>query len=391
MLSRSTTLMVFAAYGAQGLGYAAVVTALPATKDQFKFTDTAVSVILLGVCIAAALGSGLADAIAVRRGSRAALCTGFALQAVALAGISLTPDRSVYLCAIALYGLGLGTVDAANNMQGVALQARSGRPMLGRLYSVFTAGSILGALLAAGLAARNASALTLVGAVALVQLSVALTGRIRFVPASPTRETDTSHRGPLPRAAIWAVGSIVLVAYVLDAAVSTWSTVYLSDGLKTSAALAPIGYAAYQATVLLTRLGTDQAVLRWGRRTVGVGALVLGVTACVLIVAVPVPSPAILGFAVAGLATGALVPIAFAAAGQLLPARGDEVIARVNVFNYAGAVAGGVLPGLVGTGADLRLGFAAPALALVLVLPVVRRLPGFRPVSPERAAEGEAA
>lgn len=388
-MSCRTTLMVSAGFGAQGLGYAAVVTALPTTKDQFGFTDTVVSAILLGVCIAAALGSGLADVVAVRRGSRAALCVGFALQAVALACVSLTPDRTVYLCAIALYGLGLGAVDAANNMQGVALQTRAGRPMLGRLYSVFTAGSILGALLAAGLAAVDVSALAIVGAVAVVQLGVALAGRVWFVPTSPTRGWDTSHRGPLPRVAIWAVGSIVLVAYVLDAAVSTWSTVYLSDGLETSAALAPIGYAAYQATVLLTRFGTDQAVLRWGRRTVGVCALFLGVTACVLIVAAPVTSSAVIGFAVAGLATGALVPIAFAAAGQLLPARSDEVIARVNVFNYAGAVAGAVIPGLLGTGSGLRLGFVAPALALVLVLPVVRRLPTSLPRSGKRATAGE--
>jgi MFS family permease len=388
----AATLMVSAAYGAQGVGYAAVVTALPTTKDQMGFNDTVVSAILLGVCIAAALGSVLADAVAVRRGSRTALCVGFALQSAALAGISLAHDRPVYLCAVALYGLGLGTVDAGNNMQGIALLTRAGAPMLGRLYSVFTAGAIVGALLAAALAAGEVSALALVGAVAFVQLGVALTGRIWLVPTSPTRAADipanTSQRAALPRAAIWAVGSLVLVAYVLDSAVSTWSTVYLADELETSAALAPIGYAAYQATVLLTRLCTDPAVVRWGRRVVGVCALLLGVAGCILIVVGPVVSLAVIGFAVAGLASGALVPIAFAAAGQLLPARSDEVIARVNVFNYLGAVTGAVIPGLLASGSSLRLGFAAPAFALLLVLRVVRRLSTSLPNSNKRAVEG---
>ena len=45
---------------------------------------------------------------------------------------------------------------------------------------------------------------------------------------------------------------------------------------------------------------------------------------------------------------GVLVPLAFSPAGEVVPERSDEVIARVNVFNYAGAVAGAVVPGLLG-------------------------------------------
>ncbi|MCC5036480.1 MFS transporter [Streptomyces sp. WAC 00631] len=391
----ATTLMVCAAYAAQGLGYAAVVTALPAAKDRMDFSDTVLSASLLGVCVAAVFGSGLADAVAARRGSRSALCLGFLLQSAALAGMSLAPDRVVYLGAVAVYGLGLGTVDAGNNMQGVALQNRTGVPMMGRLYSAFTAGGIIGALLSAALATGGVSALTLVGGASLLQLTVALTGRIWLVPQPPARPADTTSPGrrrtPLPRAAIWTVGSLVLVAYVLDAAVSTWSTVYLSDGLKTSDAVAPVGYAAYLAMVLLARLVTDPAVLRWGRRGVGVGALALGTIGCALVVAGPGAAAAVAGFAVAGIATGVLVPIAFEAAGQLLPARSDEVIARVNIFNYAGAVTGAVVPGLLGTGAGLRLGFVAPALALLLVLPLARRLPTRLSVSPKPLPEGEPA
>jgi MFS family permease len=378
-----SSLAVSAGYAAQGLGYAAVVTALPAAKDRWGLTDAAVSGVLLGVCVAAALGSGLADAVAVRRGSRAALVLGLLIEAVALVAMSLAPDRLVYVAAVAAYGLGLGTVDAGNNMQGVHLQARAGRPVMGRLYSVFTVGGIVGALLSAGLAGSGTSALAVVGVVGVALAVVALVGRAWLVAAPPGGSTTVrSASVPLPRAAIWAVGSLVLVAYTLDAAVSTWSTVYLSEGLGASDAAAPAGYAAYLAAVLLARLVTDPAVARWGRRTVGLAAVVLGTTGCLLVVVGPGAPAAVLGFAVAGAATGALVPVAFAAAGQLLPARSDEVVARVNVFNYGGAVVGAVVPGLLGTGAALRLGYLAPAAALLLVLPVVRRLPARVPVTP---------
>jgi MFS family permease len=71
---------------------------------------------------------------------------------------------------------------------------------------------------------------------------------------------------------------------------------------------------------------------------------------------------------VVGIGVGALVPLAFSAAGELDPARVDEVIARINLFNYAGAVLGAVLVGLLADGPGLGPAFLLPAL---LVAPTV--------------------
>ncbi|HEY6794114.1 MAG TPA: MFS transporter [Kineosporiaceae bacterium] len=393
--STATTSMVAVVYAAQGLGYAVVVTALPAVKDRMAFSDTVVSGILLMVCAAATVGSGLANAVALRRGSRTAGCLGFVLQSVGLAGMSIAPDRMVYLCAVAVYGLALGTVDASNNMQGVAVRDRDGASIMGRLYSALTVGGVVGAVLASLLAARGASALALMGAVAILQLAVAVAGGFWLVPTLATRPTAdeprAAQRVPLPRRAMLAVGSLVLVAYLVDSAVATWSAIYLSDGLRASAAMAPAGYAAYLTVVFVARLVNDLAVLRWGRRTVALFATIVAALGCALVVLGSGTAAAITGFGLAGIGTGALVPIAFASAGELLPSRRDEVIARVNVFNYAGAVVGAVAPGLVGAGTALRLGFLGPALALLLVLSVALRLPTVPSAYTSSLPEGELA
>ena len=73
-----------AGYAAQGLGYAAVVTALPMFKERQGFDDALVSAILLLVVVAAAGGSLVADAVAARWGSRFALAGGLLTVGVAL-------------------------------------------------------------------------------------------------------------------------------------------------------------------------------------------------------------------------------------------------------------------------------------------------------------------
>ncbi|MEV7692293.1 MFS transporter [Microbacterium sp. NPDC089189] len=367
---------VGAAYAAQGLGYATIVTALPALKDRVSIDDTTVSLLLLGTCLAAAAGSLLADVIAVHRGSRAALVTGLAAQAVALIAVGLTASFPLLVIALAVYGVGLGAVDAASNMQGALLQRFHERPVFGRLYAAYTGAAILATgATALVLATRVPATVTLVVA-AVVPAAIALWGARAFDPARAARNADepVADRTPLPRRAIWAVGSIVFAAFVIDSAVASWSTIYLTDGLRAEPGLTPLGYGAYLVAMLAARLGTDPAVRAFGRLRVGVAAVVIAIAGAIVVAAVPVVPAAIVGFAAMGAASGALVPIAFSRAGELLPERGDEIIARVNLFNYGGAVAGAVALGLIAAGPALGPAFLIPAVILALLSPSLRAL-----------------
>ena len=376
-LRRGAGTAIGAAYAAQGLGYAGVVTSLPVLKERVQIDDTVVSLIVLGVCVAAAAGSVLADLLATRWGSRAALITGLLLQVVALPLIAFLTPLPPFLAAFAVYGLGLGCVDAASAMQGVALQRATGRPVLGRLFAAYTAAAIVGALLVSGASVMGSAAVPLVVAAGIAVAVAGVGGRF-FSPERPERAASDSR--PLPRRGIWVFGFVILTAFVLDSAVSTWSTVYLADTLMTTAALAPLGYAAYQGAVLLTRLATDALVTRIGRRTLVAIAAAVAIVGCAVVAVLPLPALAIAGFALAGVATGVLVPLAFGSAGELDPARSDEIIARVNLFNYAGAVLGAVGVGLLGDVTGLGLAFALPGLALVAVLTVLRRFTARRSV-----------
>lgn len=367
---------VSAAYAAQGLGYATIVTALPAIKDRVGIDDATVSLLLLGTCLAAAAGSVLADVVAVRRGSRIALVAGLATQALGLLVIAVTGSFEILLLAVVVYGVGLGAVDASSNMQGALLQRQRPQPIFGRLYAGYTAAAILATLGTALVLGASAPATLTLLATAVVQAGIALWGIVAFDPARAAHRVHDAprERVPLPRRAIWAVGAIVFAAFVIDSAVSSWSTIYLAEGLSAPSAVTPLGYAGYLAAMLLARLATDAAVRAVGAARVGVAAILLAVAGAVLVAVWPTVPMAIIGFAAMGAASGTLVPLAFARAGDLLPARSDEVIARVNLFNYAGAVAGAVVLGLVATGPQLGIAFLIPAAVLAAVLPVLRTL-----------------
>src|SRR5690606_31589724 len=161
---------------------------------------------------------------------------------------------------------------------------------------------------------------------------------------------------------------VVLAIFVADSAVSTWSTVYLQDDLSALAWIAPLGYAAYQAVVLVTRLVTDRLLAVIDRRRIVAAAAAVAAVGCVLVAPVPVPGAAHARFALAGVSGGVLLPVTFGAAGERDAAHSDQVLARVNLFNYAGAILGAVVLGLLADAPGLGPAFLLPAVALAAVL-----------------------
>src|SRR5690606_6265596 len=170
---------------------------------------------------------------------------------------------------------------------------------------------------------------------------------------------------------------------------STWGPVYLATSFDASAALVPLATFPYLVSAIVVRLAGDALVARLGATRLLRAGAVVAFAALALIVLAPSLVTAVVGFAVLGGAVALVAPLSFSAAGRIAGAgsgsgsgpsgttadraRVDAVIARVNQFNYVGALLGAVLTGLVG-GDNLRLGFVLPA---VLVLALVPLAPAF--------------
>ncbi|WP_417287724.1 MFS transporter [Corynebacterium variabile] len=364
-------------YLLQALGYAVTVTSLPAFQDRLSISDAVTSGVLLVVCLAAAGGSVLADRLAVGVSSRRAVVVGLTVEAVALAVVALAPTLWVWLPAVVVYGVGLGAVDASANMQGVLAERGAGRPLMGRFFAAYTVGAIIGALvMTAGLALSGAVVVALL-VTAVLQAAYLLVMAKDLDPARAAVAGQEQKDAPaVPRGPVIILGLVILAAFTVDSGVSTWSTVLLDDyGVRD--AVAPLGYALYQAGVLVARLGTDSAERRLGARPLLGVAVAVGLLGGLVVAVTGGTAGAVAGFALSGLAVGVLVPVAFGLAGRVLPERSDEVVARVNIFNYAGALVGAVGIGLlvepVGGAA-----FLVGAVLLVAAVPAVVKKVGVR-------------
>jgi len=359
------------AFALQGFMQALVLTNLPGLEDRTHIGDTEVSLVVLSVLVFAAIGSLVGGAVAVRRGSAFLLAPAFALQATAVLLAMINLPYAALFPVYALFGFGVGLGDAGNGMQGLTIQRGYGRPIFTTFYAFQTAAAILGALVVAGINGTRASfeMAFLVGAVVALG---AVPGLLRGLARDPEQGMPDASKPPLPWRGLTVFGLVILVVYVGDGVVSTWSSVYIDKTFVASAAVLPLGYAAYQGTVLLARILGDRLVAGVGRVVVICFAVALATAGFVLAAVAPAVWLAVAGFAVVGLGLGVIVPLAFSASGDLAPEQIDEIVSRLNLFNYVGVVVGSAATGIIADATSWRFALLVPAALILGVLTVAR-------------------
>lgn len=375
---RSARRAVLAGFAIQGFTFASLATRLPEVKDDFGLSDAHILLLLAAVAVASGLGSLLAGTYAAHRGSAAALRHALLLASVTVVLPSLMPDVATLVLATCVYGVFLGGVDAAMNMQGVATQDAYRRPIMTGFHAMWSGAAVVGAVLASVTLELDLGLLPSMVLVSVLGLgaNAALLGTLlRHAPLDDTVET-TATAGPgrpahhVPWVPILLIAVPTTAMWLTDSATSVWSGIYLTDGLDVAASAAPIAYAAYQLVLLLVRLVGDRLVARFGPVQVIRACGLASTLAAALVVWAPALAVVYVGFALLGGGLALVPPLSYVAAAHHDVEGGSTAIARVNLSNYAGYLLAAFTIALVAETAGNRWMFVVP-LAVVPLLPLM--------------------
>jgi len=369
----------YAAFGVQGLSFAALVTRIPEIQKAHDLSDAKLALVLLAVPVVAGVGSVLAGMLMPRHGSAPVLRISQPLVVLSIIAIGVAPDNLALYAATALFGLFVGGVDASMNAQAVTAETLYGKSLLTGFHAVWSAAGIVAGLWVAlanrvdmGLGTGFAIPATL-GIVVSLWSGRQLYAR-ELESTGPSGEQLKAAAKRVAWRPIVIIGVAVTCMYIADSATSSYSTKYLKDDLDASGSIAPLGYVAYQICMMLSRTGADFVVRAYGAaRVVATGAVIGGLGLLTAALA-PGPAVAIAGFAVAGLGLAVVVPSSFSAAGKLDPTGLGIAVARVNVFNYLGFVLGAVVAGAVAS--NLWIAYAVGAALTLVILGAAK---GFEP------------
>ncbi|MER6829906.1 MFS transporter [Streptosporangium sp. NPDC000563] len=374
---RQARVATWAAFFVQGLCFATLLTHVIDLQHRFGLSDGDLTLVLLLVPVIAGVGSAVAGLLASRYGSAPVL-------RIAQVGVCATVVlmgwngqlAGLYVLSAA-FGLFVGAVDAAMNMQAVAVERRYGMSVLTGFHAVWSIGSMLGAGFNSAFSALGVelgwsfSVPVLIGAV----ISVVMLPRLYGHREERAGERAGHVTARVPWRPIIPLCLAMAFLYVGDAAVSNYSTVYMEKALAASGWLVPFAYLVYQATMLLARVPGDLAVRRYGPApVVRVGAVIAAVGTLGVVVA-PGVTVAVVSFGLIGVGLSVIAPQSFSAAGRL-GAGAETAIARVNMFNYVGFLVGAAVVGTLNDLVSVRVAFVPAAVLVALIVFLAR---GFQP------------
>jgi len=380
---------------------------VPSAKSQAHLSDGTLGVALFAVPVGLVLGAALAERLVDRVGSTllCRICGVGSCAAVVTPGLAHSlPELMAGLFVIGVVG---GTLDVAQNAQGVRVEAAYARPVMTSMHAFYSLGAILGSLAGGGLAWAGVALLPSLAAVgaagALVDGTAGpwlLPKAPHPAPASPAPIEPVGPQGqlywpdgppghdalspgaprddaaePLPasgvtddsadarrrvRRLVLALGVLGVCGLVGEGAAGDWSAVYLRDNLGTSAGYAALGFAAFSVTMTLGRAVGDRLIHRFGVVSVIRVCGLIATAGLAAALATSAPAAAIAGFTAFGAGLSIVVPQVFAAGGRADPFRPGSGLAKVVGLGYTGMAAGPAIIGVVASKIGLHLALLIP-------------------------------
>ncbi|NCO87712.1 MAG: MFS transporter [Rhodobacterales bacterium] len=310
---------VFASFAIYAFAMGNIFPRLGDVQRQMGVGEGALGLGLIGAPVGTLFALTFAAPLLERLGHRRVLIWGIPLLAF-LYAVAVQAPSPVWLFAMLLpVGLTIGCVEIIVNLEADRVEHQMGYRIMNRAHAFWSIGFFSAGLFGAAMAGLGLSPQVHLGLVLpLAGLGVwLLLGE--FQPAAP--RPTTSVEGPAPRfaaptAAIMLLVAVTVSAMLMEGASMDWSAIYMRDVFGAGPFIAGVAVAAFAFSQALMRFYADGVVERFSPAHVARVLLAIMLAGCFVVTLSPLPWLSLIGFAMMGLGTSAIFPLAMSAAAQ---------------------------------------------------------------------------
>jgi fucose permease len=260
-------------FAVNGLLVATYLVRIPSLKSTLVLTDPQLGAILTCWGVAALLTMRLVGGMVARFGSARVIRLTLAALPFSLAGIGLAATPWLLAVAVAVGGALVGTLDAAMNAHAVVVERHLGRPIMSSCHAAVSGSAIVASLLCTAAIRADLSMPTHTLYLGVVMLLAGVAISFGLLPADADQEPADRPAASRDRRTGWTgpvlvLGTLGMALMLCEAAVISWSGVFLHDNRGATLAQAALGYGAFTLFQTVGRLAGDPFTQRLGRTRV---------------------------------------------------------------------------------------------------------------------------
>ncbi|TGS46038.1 MULTISPECIES: MFS transporter [unclassified Mesorhizobium] len=371
---------VYAGFATYSFAMGNIFPRLPDIKHAMGIADGTLGLSLIGTPIGTLTALTLATPLLERIGFRRALLTLVPLLALLYAIAVHAPEPVALFLMLFPIGLMIGSVEINLNVEADRTEFQLKRRIMNRAHSFWSAGFFGAGLFGGAMAHLGLSPqlhLALVVPIVAISMAIFLGG---YEPA-PARFAATGDKAPMfarPTLPILVLVAVTLSAMLLEGASIDWSAIYMRTVFESGPFVAGFTVALFAFSQATTRFFADSFVDRHSPSGVARVLLAMMAAGVFLVFFSPAPFISMLGFALLGVGSSAIFPLAISAAAQRSDRPAAINVAALSQISFTAFLLGPPLLGFVSDHWGIRSAFGIGIPFIILSLLTVGSL-GTRP------------
>ncbi len=365
---------VFAAFAIYAFALGSIFPRLGEVQRAMGVETGALGLGLIGAPAGTLVALTFAAPFLERIGFRRAVLGAIPLLAVWYALAVHAPSPTVLFFLLLPAGLTIGCIEIVLNLEADRVEHAAGYRIMNRSHAFWSIGFFAAGLFGAAMAGIGVSPqwhLALVVPIATALTAIFL-GDFQPAPHRPGNTDQAAPKFAAPTGPIMVLVAFTLSAMLLEGASIDWSAIYMRDVFDASPFTAGMAVATFAFCHAAARFFADGMVDKTSPTLVARTQLYILLVGCLLVSFAPVVAVAMAGFALMGVGSSTMFPLAMSAAAQRTDRPAAINVAALAQFSFMIFLLAPPLLGFVAEHLGIRTSFGI-GIPLILVSLVTAR------------------
>ena len=344
---------------------------IPTIKDQINTDYFGIGLVMATFAIGSIIAMIFANKIIKMTSCRTVLLYTSIVQGLLWLPIPFIPSLVIFMILSFIFGLCFGSFEISCNLYASNLEKREKKSMMSGFHAFWSLGVLLGSIATSLFLEWNISLLNniLVYVIILLPINIFIVLRLE---SDKIENRSNKHSiffiWPL---IIFVLALISMVNALTEGSVDSWGALYMRDYIKVDGFLIGLATVSFNIFMVIGRLSGD-----WIRDKIGVYNLltILFLTSIIslyILFTYDSVITAIFGFALLGIGSSAIIPIAYSLAGKVEGIDSGAAIAIVSIAVYGTFMGAPATLGIVANNYGVNSIFFPMLIIFLFVLPII--------------------
>jgi len=344
---------------------------IPTIKDQINTDYFGIGLVMATFAIGSIIAMIFANKIIKISSCRTILLYAGILQALLWLPTPFIPSLQIFLFFSFIFGLCYGSFEIGCNLYASNLEKREKKSMMSGFHAFWSLGVLIGSITTSLFLEWNISFLNnvLVYVIILLPINIFIVLRLESDQIENTNNKQSIFFiWPL---IIFVLALISMVNALTEGSVDSWGALYMRDFIKVDGFLIGLATVSFNIFMVIGRFSGD-----WIRDKIGVYNLltilflISIISLCILITYDSIIT-ALFGFALLGIGSSAIIPIAYSLAGKVDGIDSGTAIAIVSIAVYGTFMGAPAILGIVANNYGVNSIFFPTLIIFLIILPII--------------------